>query len=206
LAIVFILIISLAILGPILYLEISRIIPAALLTRDLSSVAGVPFYYGILSQLGIFFWAGTIVACFLGYARKSRNKSKVQLKWFLFFSGLFTSMLGFDDLFVLHEIVFPEYLGIPEAAVLGVYGISLLLILGKFYAEILKTNFIFLLISFFFLGMSVLTDVFHIPGLSSYFAEDGLKFIGIINWFVYFFSTSVKVVSKGKLKPQIEFD
>ena len=38
-------------------------IPMGEMTRDLSAVAGVSFYSGFLSQLGLFFWAASAAIC-----------------------------------------------------------------------------------------------------------------------------------------------
>lgn len=102
-------------------------------------------------------------------------------------------MLLIDDIFLIHEVVFPKYLKIPEQVIFLVYGILIFSYLLKFKQIIQNTEYIPLILAFAFFGFSVIADssLIYIPqswlkneGL--YLLEDGAKLLGIISWYIYF--------------------
>lgn len=162
-------------------------IPIYKLTRDITATTKAPFYTGFLSQIGFLFWGGTVTICFFG-AKNLQFNNDILLKKFFLISGLFTLLLGLDDMFMLHEQVYPFFLGISEKLVFSTYGIFVLVFSISFYKLILKSQYIFLLIAFLFFGTSILLDLIN-PTISYPFLwEDGAKMMGIISWFFYFFS------------------
>jgi len=167
-------------------------IPIGKLTRDPTAVMRAPFYIGIFSQIGIFFWSATAAICM--FSAKLISKSS-DFKRFLFVSGLLTLLLGFDDVFLLHESVFP-YLGIHEKVVYVTYVGLVLFYLVKFYPTILQTKYIFLVMALGFFALSVIFDKSSIPGINPYLLEDGAKMFGIVSWMVYFFSVGTIAVNK----------
>ncbi|OIQ30916.1 MAG: hypothetical protein BM564_01505 [Bacteroidetes bacterium MedPE-SWsnd-G2] len=168
------------------------------MTRDITAIAEVPFYTGFLSQLGIFFWVATATLCFFSSKFSSNNIAQTKLKKFLFYAGLLTVLLCIDDIFLLHETVFPKYFGVPQKLVILIYGFLFISLLVKFYTVILKTNFILLGMALFFFGLSVFFDLFPIPGVNPYLLDDGAKIIGIISWFFYFYSNAVSLAKTPK--------
>lgn len=180
----FLLTFSLAFLSIFKFVNSFYEIPMSTMTRDVTTLAKVPFYYGILSQICILFWAMAGAVCFVFY-KISNDK---WMKDFFIASCCVTFILCIDDAFLLHEEVFPKIIGIPENLVYAIY----LIIMGgyvlKFYKTILKTDFIFFLMAITFLALSMLIDKI----LSwKHLLEDGAKFIGIISWFTYFFKTGL---------------
>ena len=79
-------------------------------TRDPLSIMDAPVYIGILSNLGILFWTAGAAICFFSAAIISDIKHQSQAFYFLLFGGIITTVLLFDDFFIFHEKVFPEYL------------------------------------------------------------------------------------------------
>ncbi|MBK7886761.1 MAG: hypothetical protein IPJ86_05465 [Bacteroidetes bacterium] len=71
-------------------------------TRMLNFFA--PFYIGFFSNVGIMIWSAAVTICFYGMANRWKCKCKTQQ--FLLFSGIITLLIP-DDLFQLHELVFP---------------------------------------------------------------------------------------------------
>jgi len=106
-------------------------IPIGNLTRDPSAVMGAPFYIGILSQAGIFFWSASAAICMFSAKIISKHPDSYKLKRFLFVSGLLTMLLGLDDIFLFHESVYPYYLGIHEKVVYATYAGLVLFILSS---------------------------------------------------------------------------
>ncbi len=158
--------------------------------RDPLAIANLHPFTGIISNIGILFWCATAaITFFTSYLllKSSRNTMSA----FLFFSGLLTSMLLADDLFMLHERIFPWYLHTPESAVYVMYILLTLGYLFKFAKTILQTEYVALFIALSFFAGSVLCDVFVLGSDLEYIVEDGLKFAGIITWFIYFLRTCI---------------
>ncbi len=91
------------------------------LTRDVVAVEDTHLYVGALSTTGLMLWAATAGICLLGAAVMSRFPSQRETSWFLLCAGMLTALLGFADAFLLHERVFPTYLGLPQKGVYLVY-------------------------------------------------------------------------------------
>lgn len=171
----------------------------SILTRDIMAKGDFPVYFGIFSNIGVFLWIATgsflLFASFLMYHTKAAKRAS----YFLFFSALFSLMLGLDDFFLLHEKIIPRFLGVPEFAVFAFYGISALFYFYKFHAFLLNPAKFILASSVGFLAFMVLADVsqsilvkyevLEQQGLRS-LLEDGSKLLGIINWVIYYWVTA----------------
>ncbi|MBD2745023.1 hypothetical protein [Coleofasciculus sp. FACHB-1120] len=190
-----------------------NVIPARYLTRDPLAIVVQPFYLGIISNLGILFWCSAAAICFFTFAVLRKDSEQRIPKLFLLFSGLVTSVLLFDDFFLLHEDAFPNYLFIPEKLVYLGYGIMLSLYLIGFRKVILKTEFIPLFLAIGWFALSVLVDSGKIPQPSSLgggkvgevtsLLEDGAKLLGIVSWFVYYTMVCIKQIKDSRVQ-QIE--
>ena len=168
-------------------------IPVRHLTKDTLVIVGEPFYFGLISNLGILLWCSCAAICILVAIAIPQSRENRKICSFLLFSGILTSVLLIDDLFLLHEEVFPRYLRIPENIVFLTYAIIIFLYLLKFMRVILKTEFFFLLLAFIFLGSSMFFDKNIISLPQSWLEnegllllEDGAKFLGILSWLTYF--------------------
>lgn len=194
-----ILIISTILVGLVILLQMWKGIPVSDLTRDITSIAKVPPYIGFFSQIGIVFWMSTATLCLFSASTASNISKKIKNS--LYFSGMFTLLLGFDDMFQFHEQIVPYLFEVSEKVVFAIYAILVVSFLLKFYPTLLNTDYILLLLAFFFLGLSVFMDVIPIRGLNPALYENGAKMIGIVSWFFYFHSIAASTVSGQK-----EFD
>lgn len=194
-------VVSAFLIGGVLSLHFWRGTSIQLLTKDITTAAGVPFYYGFLSQIGILFWAGTVTVCLLSFSLCSNAVGHRTLRKFFLASALLTAMLGLDDLFLAHEVILQKHIGIPEAVTFSTYGALVVLYFLKFYPIILKTAYIPLISSLFFFSLSILLDIGFIPVSSDsyqYLLEDGTKIIGILSWLVYYFEASKYAARLGQ--------
>jgi hypothetical protein len=166
-----------------------------IVSRDpVQTLNGQP-YIGILSNIGIILWCAT--AAILIYSSKilTLQKGPAKETSFLFFGGLLTILLLADDLFLIHDVIFPEYLKIDEKLFYLIYGASVIALFAYYYKVMLKTDYILFILAFCSFGSSALTDIIDALGFDVsqlYLFEDGLKFLGIIAWFAYFTRTSYK--------------
>ncbi|WP_435625408.1 hypothetical protein [Flagellimonas sp.] len=200
--ILMILVTTLFLVGLVLLLEKWKGIPIGNLTRDIVAIANVPIYTGFFSQIGIFLWVATATLCMFSARIGSKTKKNPDHKKYLFVSGLLTILLCLDDIFLLHEVVFP-FLGIPEKVVFIGYASIVIAWIITFYSVILATDYILLVLAFFFFGLSVTLDVFPIFNWSPFLFEDGFKMAGIVSWSVYFYNIAVIAVS-GKNKDLVK--
>jgi len=161
-------------------------IPFAVFTRDPLAVAKARPYFGLLSNVGVLFWCSASAIClFTGNLLKGPAQHGRRI--FFLMSGLLTMLLLLDDLFQLHEAVFPGVLGIRQRYVLLVYLLTTAIYLLAYRKLILANFSIYMLAALSLFGISMAQDLFG--GTSSswnYLVEDGAKLFGIISWFIFF--------------------
>lgn len=161
----------------------------SILTRDPLAITKGEFYFGLLSNIGIMLWCGTASLCIFTYFILRNVYPGLDQNFFLC-SGLITLFLLVDDLFMLHESVFPLYLGMDEQMVNIVYLLFIGYLLIRYRYKILRTPYLILVSSLGFFGLAVIADT-KLTGPSPYrhLFEDGFKFLGILGWFYYFIQT-----------------
>lgn len=171
-------------------------IPVGRLTQDIALTAELPPFTGVLSSLGILLWsASAAISLFTWLTLRKRQGQS--LSRFLFFSGLFTSLLLFDDLFMFHDFLAEPYLGINEKIIYVVYISFAVCYLVAFWKTILHTDYFLLLSALAFFAISIALDqVFFISPLFFLF-EDGAKFLGVVHWFFYFARTSSRALDNS---------
>lgn len=166
-------------------------------TRDPLGFTGLPVYKGLVSNLGVIIWAGAAAVCFFSYSVVRARSTGGGRSHFLLFAGLVTVLLTLDDLFMLHEVVFPEHLGVPQNIVYATHVFLLLSFLVWYRSTILQTGFLLLALAFVGFGVSVGVDfiapMVSVPGL--YIFEDGGKLFGIVSWSAYFTLVSARHVT-----------
>ncbi|WP_019507544.1 hypothetical protein [Pleurocapsa sp. PCC 7319] len=117
-------------------------IPIMDFTRDPLTILDAPFYIGILSNIGILFWAAGATICFFSSVIIHKINHESQTFYFWFWGGFITTVLLVDDFFLLHEKIFPEYLNISESQAFLLYLLMLLAYLVIFRKKIMTTDFI----------------------------------------------------------------
>jgi len=152
----------------------------------------VDVYIGLLSNIGIMFWCFTIAILFFSKKIAQDLRKPKNTYQFFFYAGLLTSFMMCDDVFLIHDVIFPFYLNLSEKFFYLFYGASVVALLYYYREFILKSDYILFLLAFGLMAGSVITDVFVAVGFNIteiYLIEDGFKFLGIISWFVYFTRT-----------------
>lgn len=168
------------------------------ITRDPAAIANHPIYYGALSNLGVLLWMASATACLVGaLVAKTLSARGEIVGFFSGFAGL-SAMLCMDDLFLIHEEILPNKLGISENVLFVFYAIALLFLLLRFRKILLRTQPILLALSLCLFSMSMSSDL--IPALASlprdntFALEDGSKFVAIFAWFSYFLWIAVEKI------------
>jgi hypothetical protein len=163
------------------------------LSRDPVQILDAKPYIGMVSNVGILLWCATAAILFYSARLSSlAGKPRIQTN-FLLSSGLITLLMLIDDLFLFHDIIFPEYFHIDENVFFVFYGLSVIALIYFFRKLIINTDYIFLVLSFGLLGTSAVSDYLIVLGFASNYSmviEDVLKFMGIISWFSYYIRTA----------------
>lgn len=165
-------------------------------TNDPFVLGNLPFYAGIISTVGMLLWCATATICFFTAAVLKKDDHLSGWGFFLFMSGVLTSLLLCDDLFQLHQILYPKLFHLATVLVYGVYGLFALWYLIHFQKQIRETEFILLAFSLIFFVLAVAFDTLHLLPRGSTAFSDGLKLLGIVSWFTYFARTCWKATTE----------
>lgn len=156
------------------------------MTRDVAAIANIHPLAGMLSSLGILLWWSSasiwLFTAILWRSVEAKEKFRFALS-----SACLSAYLALDDLFQIHEMLAPTYLGVPEKAVYAVLGTAVVIYLWKFRSLLTHKNYSLLFFALFFLSASVAVDAVFEPwlwrlGHWTFLVEDGLKWCGIVNW------------------------
>ncbi|MGH1488367.1 MAG: hypothetical protein ACRBK7_03080 [Acidimicrobiales bacterium] len=186
-------------------LVLQRQVPYGELLLDPNSLNKVPWYTGLVSNLGILCWTTATSTAFFG-SWLARFGGRQAASVMLGRGAVLSAILLLDDLFQLHVAVKPLF-GISKAVVYLAY----LLVAGWWVAtqrkEIQRTRSELLLASLAAFGGSVVVDQLGdaIPLLDAQAAlliEDACKFLGVLAWAQYFVLTSSDIVKSivGELR------
>ena len=176
-----------AILSLVIFLGIENGIELDHFTQDPSAIMDAPFYLGFFSYIGILFWCAAAALCFFTRALISNNSEEDNTqRQFLLFSGLITCLFLLDDLFLLHEVVFPEYFFIPEVGVYLIYSNAIVFYMVLFRNVLLNSEYLILGLSFFMIGTSQFVDMIPMPIPEDSFLEDAVKLFGVVSWLTYY--------------------
>lgn len=173
-------------------------IPLAMFTRDPADITNTSPFLGVVSNICILLWCATAAICFLSFfILKSRPHRKMAS--FFLVAGLITSLLMLDDLFLLHERVFPNLFHLRQRYIFVTYGSIIYVYLVSFRKTIFKTNFMTLALAlgFFFLSIAVdgMSDMLGIKIPYYHLFEDGFKLIGLASWLGYFGEASLHAIN-----------
>lgn len=185
--------------GGLVVLRATTGIAIAEFTRDPLGYTEYPWYKGLVSNLGVIIWSATAGVCFFVWLLGSRSGRAREHARYLLAGGLVTVILLLDDLYMFHEVVFPEHLGIPEPTVYGTYLMLLLGFIARFQEIILRFDTPLFIAALFGFSTSMLADIaaywVAIPGY--YVIEDGGKFFGIVNWGAFLGRASARHLTSG---------
>lgn len=163
----------------------------------------LPFFAGVASNIGLLFWNATLVLCFFSYYLLRKKETLGKIPSFLLFSGLLTTLLLLDDLFLFHEALLQflmKPIHVDEKITFSIYGLLAVALFVKFRGIIPETDYLFLLLAFVFFGVSLFVDLWVGELMDdSYFIEEVPKLYGIISWFGYY-----SVVSYRAIKNDLE--
>jgi hypothetical protein len=163
-----------------------------LMTLDMPSITRVHPLSGFLSSLGILLLGAATALWYFGAttapAAGPRATPEAARRMMLMGAAV-SAYMTLDDLFQVHEIIAPRYLGVPDEAVLGLLAAALLVFLRMAWRMPDRTGLFWLLAALAWLGASVVVDAasrwLWRLGEWQYFVEDGAKWLGLCCWLNY---------------------
>jgi len=169
--------------------------PIRMLAKDPAELIGFSSYVGMLSYGGVLLWVAAAVVCFFSAViLREYRASGVELR-FLAVSGAFSMFLGVDDLYMLHDRVFPRLFYLPESNFYLLYFLAFVGYLAFFVLQILKYDYLLFAAAFILLVISRGLYVW-IPYFGEFYvAGDMLKYFGIVFWLIFFYRTSLREVT-----------
>lgn len=171
-------------------------------TNDPFMLGHLPFYAGIISNIGVLLWCSSASLCFFSMMALGRDTSTDANNWrrFLLFSGILTSLLLFDDLFQFHQILYPKFLHITTAVIYGIYAGFAIWYLYRFGKQIQNTEFLILVFAFSFFALAIFSDSLSLIRRGRTAISDVFKLFGIVSWLTYFVRTCLQLLA-GQLMP-----
>jgi hypothetical protein len=165
------------------------------LTRDPNTILKGHTYTGMISNAGIFFWSASATICLFTAVFLFQMKGPRQQFLLMLFAGLLSFVLGFDDVFQMHEKMFSNIRYVPEQLFFLAYFICIVFIVIVCFKTFLQTDFVLWSLALFMFAMSLVVDREIIKAESDHaFWEDSFKFVGIVLWSVYYLRTAMSFI------------
>jgi hypothetical protein len=177
--------------------SVYRDVPIGFVLRDpLATLQAHPLI-GALSNVGVLVWCAAAAICFLTRTLLRQHDGTDEVRAFLFWSGLISSVLLLDDFFQFHDGLVPMYLGLSEEPIFLGYGLLTAWYLVRFRRVILASEWGVLFTALAFFALSMLVDAFQERWSSPWriLFEDGSKLLGIVSWSSYLIRTCVRAAA-----------
>jgi hypothetical protein len=170
--------------------------PIWMLAKDPAEIKRFPPYIGMLSNWGVILWVVTATICLFSAALLKRQKASDATIRFLAASGIFSLLLGIDDLYMMHERLLPRMFHMPEIFFYILYFFVLAAYLIYFIPQILKYDYLLFLAALLFFAFSRQFFI-KIPYFSQFNTTgDMLKYFGIVFWLAFFYRTALHEVNE----------
>jgi hypothetical protein len=176
-------------------------------TRDVVALGDLPFFAGLISQIGGMLWSAALGICLFTLIFLNGQRRNIAAKKFLLGAVILTTILLMDDIFLVHEDIGPDYLHVGEKTIVIAYFLITIYFLFTNRNEILTSDYLILGVALAMFGMSIFLDAADLDDYDRYsfifteqfqiFLEDGFKFVGIATWLVYFARYSYQTLSWG---------
>ncbi len=147
--------------------------PAKVFTREPQTILNGSFYVGSFSNLGGLVWFGA--AAILSFAASLKPSDRGAL----ILAALVTWAMGLDDIFMLHDKVYPK-LYISNTILYLLYFGAIGVIVLRYFRQLARSTLVGMTIAVIFWVLSAMFDTFF--NEIGQLEEDGAKFIGIVVW------------------------
>jgi len=193
--------VSTAIIGVAVAIKLCEGVPFRKLTGDPAELTHTPVYYGLLSNLGVVEWAATAAIGLFVAIFAPKCEGEKGMRRYLLACGLLSTLLGFDDLFLVHERLIRYVLDVPEILMYLAYAAAAAAVMAWFRAEVMRTDLALLALTAIALGLAACADEFMPPMRGGCLFEDGPKFVGTTCWLTYVLRTSTHTLARQRPFP-----
>jgi len=162
------------------------------MTRDPLATLRAPVYLGFISMIGVLFWSVGAAFCCCAWLVLRSNQIGVRLGIYYLAAACVSSLLGLDDLFQFHEVVWFDLTGLPEVLIYCVYASLLLAFVWRFRNNLVQGPIALMALGASSLGISVAIDIFIEQTNLVVFVEDAFKFFGVLFWSSFFVVSVVR--------------
>lgn len=170
-----------------------------LLSRDPAQTEDFPIYIGLISNLGALMWCASGTVSLFTWGVLRRDPARTEHSSFARYLGCMTLFLLADDFWLLHEVVFPTYIGGPQDLLMGLYPVLIVWLFYRYRALLVaETQYVLLLVGIGLLGLSMVIDV--VPSPVGTDIEDAVKVLGIATYTYYCFLTMGQLASSASSK------
>lgn len=183
----------------VLVVHVLTDIPTRAMTSDATAVLEGPFYTGFVPMLGYATWAASGAILLLA-ASVIPSRLEGDVRPLLATLGVFSVALFIDDALLLHEVVIPEQLGVPEAGTYLLYAIAAVALLWRFTGTIWRhPHGALLLATVALLGATVLIDQIDLAFGPWRFFEAAVQLQGTFAWFAFAWCASRDALRRQSL-------
>ena len=177
--------------------SVYRNVPIGFVLRDPLATLHAHPLTGVLSNVGVLVWCAGAAICFVTQTLLREQEGQKEMRAFLLWSGLITSMLLLDDFFQFHDGLIPMYLGKGEDPVYLGYALITAWYLIRFRRVIFASEWSVLFAALAFFALSMVVDAFQEQWSSPWriLFEDGFKLLGIVSWSSYLIRTCVRTAA-----------
>jgi len=158
-------------------------------SRDPLAVMEGPFYVGLLSNLTMIAWFAAAGACWLIAVVQCSTSQKCRRASAMAAVAAVITLLGADDLFMIHEEALQRMLGVPEKVTVAVYGLLAAAVALVFRHELRTTPWWLMVPVALLFAASLGVDQFSTGYGWRPVVEDGLKFLGVVGILAYVLAT-----------------
>ncbi len=164
------------------------------LAKDPAEIMQFPPYIGLLSNWGVILWTMAAAICLFGAVILRQQRASADTMVFITVSGLLNLLLAVDDLFLLHDKLFPSMFHIPEMFFYFLYALTFLVYLLVFTVRIIKYDYLLFAVGLILLiGSRTLVRIRFFGQFMT--TGDMLKYIGIVFWLTFFYRTVLHEIS-----------
>ena len=183
-------------------------IPIGLFMSDPTTWTQVPFYTGIVSNVGILLMTSACAILLFGFFLIKDSSGLVSERRMFLVFGLYTLYLTLDDFFLIHEDILKRGIGIPEEITFPTYFLILAVCILVFSKKLLRSNYWIFILALVLLALSVVLDLSEpilrdlIDDLPVKYFEEGFKLAGLATWAFYFWKLVLDTIKLNILPNQ----
>jgi hypothetical protein len=181
----------------------------AFFLRDVTVLGDLPFFAGYVSQTTLILWSALLTVCLFSLVvLRINTRDLAASKQLLLHAIILIGVLSFDDIFLFHEEIAPEYIRINEKFVYAGYLIVFIGFFALNWREILASEYFLIMLGLVMFGGSIFLDQLplHRWGFAYFWeqleilVEDGLKVAGIVTWLLFFARYAIQKFDEIGLK------